>query len=79
MGLKLGVFEFSHDQNNGDSSGAYMYCGLNMKINMREKSHGTKIVYAFFCVCFRVCVVGKNPNTPNLSPMADDAIKRSII
>ena len=25
------------------------------------------------------CVVGKNPNTPNLSPMADNAITRGSI
>ena len=31
------------------------------------------------CFCFAyvfVCVVGKNPKTPNLRPMADDAITR---
>ena len=32
----------------------------------------------WFCLCFS-CVVGKNPNTPNLSPMADDVITRSGI
>ena len=30
------------------------------------------------CICF-ACVVGKKPKTPNLSPMADDAITRGGI
>ena len=29
-------------------------------------------------ICF-ACVVGKNPQTPNLTPMADDAITRGSI
>ena len=36
-----------------------------------------KIVEAFAFVS--TCVVGKNPDTPNLSPMADEAITRGDI
>ena len=32
-----------------------------------------------FCFYFCVCVVGKNPKTPNLSPMADDTITQGGI
>ena len=32
-------------------------------------------MYAWFCIVF-VCVYGKNPNTPKLSPMADNTITR---
>ena len=53
-----------------------MYCGLSMKINMSETptardDHG-RILLTFVSAC----VVGKNRNTPNLSPMADNAITR---
>ena len=41
---------------------------------MARKDRG-RILFAFVSTC----VVGKNPNTPNLSSMADDAITRSGI
>ena len=44
-------------------------CG---KITMVRQVH-------MFCVCFFACVVGKNPNTPNLSLMADDTIAQGCI
>ena len=68
----------SCNQNNYGSSGAYVtciYCSLSsLKINTARKDHG-RIWFAFVFAC----VVGKNPKTPNLSPMADDAIMRSGI
>ena len=47
-----------------------MYCGLSVKINMRETPYKGRILFVFVSVC----VVGKNPNTPNWSTIADDAI-----
>ena len=52
MGLhsNWGYWSFSADQNNCDSSGAYVtciYCGLSMAINMHEMLHGTQILFVF--------------------------------
>ena len=70
----LGVFR---NQNNCGSSNVYVtcfYCILNMKIICLKRRTAQedcgRICFAFvFCVCGQ-----QNPNTPNLSPMADDAI-----
>ena len=76
MGFKLGSSGFSPSQNNHGSSGAYVTCiysSLSMKINMCKTPHKD---------CGRICfafVVGKNPKTPNLSLMADDAITQDGI
>ena len=44
---------------------------FSLKRRMACKDHGR------ICIAFVVaCVVGKNPKTSNLSPMADDAITR---
>ena len=41
MELRLRYFGYSCDHNNYDSSGVTcIYCGLSMKVNMCEKSHG---------------------------------------
>ena len=63
---------FSSNQNNSDLSGVYVYCSLSVMIN----ALWCEIVdaFVFACVCGR-----QNPNTPNLSPMADDAITLGII
>ena len=48
------------------------YCGLSVKTAVRKTPQGVqKIVDSFV---LHLCVVSKNPKTPNLSPMADDAI-----
>ena len=76
MGLKLGVFGFSHNQNSHGSFGAYVtciYCGLSVKINLRKIPHGARRSWAYFFAFVFACVVGKNPKIPNLSPMADNA------
>ena len=47
-----------------------------MKINTRENAaQRSQIMDAFVLAC----VVGKNLKTPNLSPLADDAITRGSI
>ena len=52
-----------------------MYCGLSEKTNKRKNAAWrAKIVNAF--VCIFACVVGTNPKTPKLSPIADDTITR---
>ena len=52
-----------------------MYCNLSVELNMREMPHGVRRSWAHFVFAFvSVCVVGKNPNTPQFEPMADDAI-----
>ena len=53
-------------------------CGLSAEINMHETPHGAQRSWAHF-VCVSACVVGKDPNTPNWSSMADDAITRGGI
>ena len=76
-GSNWGSLGFSHNQNNRGLSGVYVtciYCGLSVKM-----LHGAQRLWThLYCVCF--CVhVGKNQKTPNLSPMADDAITRGDI
>ena len=61
--------EFSRYQNNRGLPCAYVtciYCSLSVKINMRKMPHGVQRSWTH-CISF---VVGKNPKTPNLSPMA---------
>ena len=53
-----------------------MYCGLGEKINTSETPHGMRRSWTHFV---SACVVGKNLNTSNLSPMADYAITRGGI
>ena len=53
-----------------------IYFGLSVKMNTwkRHTAHED-----CGCICFAfvsACVDSKNPNTPNLSPIADDAITR---
>ena len=63
---------------NRDSSGAYVlwseYEDNTMKHHMVREDLG-RILFALVSTC----VVGKNPNTPNWSSMADDAITQSGI
>ena len=59
-GLNWGSLDFSCNQNNCGSSGAYITCiccSLNMKINMRKMLHRTPrswthLSYLFTCVAF---------------------------
>ena len=78
-GSNWGSSGFSRNQNNRRSSGAHVtciYCGLSVKINTRKTPHGAQRSWThLYCICF-ARMVGKNPKTPNLSPMADDAITR---
>ena len=57
-GLKFGVFQFSHNQNN-PGSGPYVtciYCSLSVKINMRKTPHGEQGLWThLFCICFCMC------------------------
>ena len=48
-----------------------MHCGLGMKVNTPEMPHCMQRSLTHFV---STCVVGKNPNTPNWSSMADDTI-----
>ena len=81
-GAQIGGLQvFSRNQNNSGSSGVYVTCiywGLSVKINMRKMPHSTQGSWVhLFCIC--ICVCGRqNPKTPNLSPMADDAIQGDI-
>ena len=63
-------------------SGLYVtciYCDLSVKIHTCKRctvrEDRGRICFAFVFAC----VVGKNPKTPNLSPMADNAITRGGI
>ena len=82
MGLKLGVFGFSRNQNNRSSSGVYVTC-IFCGHSEREDKHVLKchkVCENWGHICFAfvfACVVSKNPNTPNLSPIADDTITRT--
>ena len=84
-GSNWGSSGFFHNQNNRGSSGAYVTCiccGPSVKINTLESHktlHGARRSWShLFCLCF--CVCGwKNPKTPNLSSMADDAITQGGI
>ena len=55
-----------------------MYCGtLSVKTDMRKTPRGAqnKSYRERICFAFSLeCVVGKNPKTPKLSPMADDTV-----
>ena len=60
------------------TSPASTHCGLSKKINMLEKAQGLQDKLAdrgrkLFVFVFE-CVVYKDPNAPNESSMADDAI-----
>ena len=64
MGLKLGVFGFSRNQNNGGSSDAYvtcLYCGLSVRTNMHKTWRGTckswTHFHGFFLVYSCMCSV----------------------
>ena len=77
MGLNMGVFGFSHNQNNRGSSSACvtcMYCGMNMETNAYKtcaaREDREHICFAFACAC----VVSKNLKTLELSSIADNAI-----
>ena len=76
-GAQIGGLQVFPNQNNQCSSGAYVtciYCGLSMKIyHAYNTAQRAKIVDTFVCVWGGV---GRNPKTPDLSPMADDAITR---
>ena len=53
---------------------------ISIKINKHEMLHGAQRSWAHFvCICFRVCVVDKNWNIPNLSSMADDTITQAVL
>ena len=60
-------------------------CHLHLLRSEREDKHALKVRMACencggFCFVFVfACVVVKNPRTPNLSPMADNAITRGSI
>ena len=76
MPLNWGSSSFSCNQNNHGSSGAYVTvstaskCEYKTQINM---PHGARRSWTNPAPVF-ACVVGKNPQTPKLSPMADDTI-----
>ena len=78
-GSNWGSLAFSRYQNTRGLSGVYatcIYCDLSVKINRHKTPHGAWRAWAhLFCICFQ-CVIGKNPKTPNLSPMANNAITR---
>ena len=79
-GLKLVVFRFFLYQNNRGSSGTYVtyiYCGLSIKIKCVKHCMARKD-----CGCIGLFLrawSAKNLKTPNLSPMAEDAITRGGI
>ena len=85
MGLKLGSLCFSRNQNNHGSSIVRCVCHLHLLQSKCEDKHAqnaaecAKIVDAFVLHLFFEYVISKNPKTPNLSPMADDAITRGGI
>ena len=73
-----GYSDFSHDQNNSNSSGAYS--AVWACINTREMQHDAQRLWMQFVgECFLEHVWLANLNTPNLSPLADDAITRGGI
>ena len=61
---------FSRNYNNHGSSGAYVTRSEHEDKQAQNDTRRAKIVNALACIF--VCVVGKNPKTPILSPMADD-------
>ena len=79
MVLKLEVFVFSHNQN--DLRFVRYVCHLHLLRSERKYAHALKGHTAredHGRICF-VCVVGKNPNTPNLSPHTSSGISISTI
>ena len=71
MGLQWGYLGFSCDQNNHDSSSAYVLQSECKDKHLWNAAWCTKIIDAF-CLCLFPRVVRKNPNTPNWSSMADE-------
>ena len=76
-GSNWGNSGFSGEQNNRDSTGAYVLwsereTGVKCYTACRNHEH---ILFAFVSTC----VVSKNPNIPNLSSMADDVITRGCV
>ena len=75
-------WESSWNQHNCGSSGVYVtciYCSLSVKINMRKNRTVTQD-HGRICFTFAfVCVICRNLKTPNLCPMADNAITRGSI
>ena len=81
MGLKFGSSGFSRNQNNSGSSCVCVSPAsaavLAWRLNMRKMPHKDR---GRICIKFIfACVVGNNPKTPNLSPMADNPIARGDI
>ena len=76
-GSSWGSSGFVRNQIDRGSSGTYatcIYCGLIVKINTL-KSRTAREDRGHICFKFVfACVVGKDPKTPKLNPMADDAI-----
>ena len=75
MELTLGV---SHNRNNSGSSSV---CYLHLLQSGCKDKHELKCCTAHQdcgSICF-ACVVSKNPNSPNLSPMTDDTITQGGI
>ena len=79
-GSNWGSLSFSCNQNNSDSSSAYVSCiYCSLEINMPKMLNGAwRSLMHLFCICF--CTFGQQkPEDPNLSQMADDAITRGGI
>ena len=65
---------FFRDQNNRDSSGAYVLWSKR-EINMRETPHGVRRSWTYFvCVCFLGVWSAKTRVPPIWAPMADNAV-----
>ena len=81
-GSKWGSSGFSRNQNNRGSSGAYgtcIYCSLIVKISTHKTPHSAQRSWTHLFVFFLRVWSAKTQSTPNLSPMADDAITRGSI
>ena len=78
MGLKYwGSSDFSRNQNNRGSSGmSSASTAILVWRYTRVKHHMARKYPECICIAF---VFGKNPKTPNLSPMADEAITQGDI
>ena len=70
-----GIWVFSRDQNNRNSSGAYVLQSKREDKDALNAAWCPKIMDAF-CLRLFARVVGKNPNTPNWTSMDVDAITR---
>ena len=71
MGLKFGVFRISCIQYNRGSSGGYVTCidcGLSVKINTPKYCTARKDHERSFFAFVHASIIGKNLETPNLSP-----------